>query len=260
MTKEQMMEPRNNEELEIDLKELFYVLLDKIWIIILVGILMATGAGLVSKLLLKPIYTSSTSIYVINRQSEDKTTLSDLQTGTQLTKDYKILVKSRPVTEQVISELNLTMTSEDLAETITVNTPTDTRILEIVVENPDAYIAKQIADTIAEVSSERMVSVMEMEKVNIIEPGNLPTEPSSPNITRNMIIGGILGVLLIGFIVILVHILNDSIKSPDDIERYLGLTTLGTIPMLEGTTKKKQKIKQNSVKNKRRLRKPVTVN
>lgn len=235
------MEPRNNEEVEIDLKELFFVLLDKVWIILLIGILTAIGAGLFSKVFIKPIYTSSTSIYVISRQNEDKTTLSDLQTGTQLTKDYKILVTSRPVTEQVISDMNLDMTSQQLASMITVNTPTDTRILEIIVRNPDAYIAKQLADEIAEVSAERMVSVMEMEKVNIIEPGDLPTVPSSPRIKRNILIGGVAGVFLSAFVIILIYLLNDSIQSAEDIERYLGITTLGTIPLEEGTKKKRYK-------------------
>ncbi|MDF2544142.1 MAG: capsular exopolysaccharide family [Herbinix sp.] len=79
------MEPKNSEELEIDIRELFFVLLDKVWIIVIVGVLAAICAGLISKVFLTPVYTSKTSVYVISRQTEDKTTLSDLQTGTQLT-------------------------------------------------------------------------------------------------------------------------------------------------------------------------------
>lgn len=242
------MEQRNQEEIEIDVKELFFILLDKIWIILIVGILTAFCAGLFSKAFLKPIYTSTASVYVINRQSSEKTTLTDLQTGTQLTKDYKILVKSRPVTEQVISDLNLNITHEALASMITVNTPADTRILEIVVNHPDAYVAKQLADSLAEVSAERMVTVMEMEKVNIIEQGNLPTKPSSPNIKMNTVLGGILGVFLTSFLIILVYILNDKIRSSEDIERYLGITTLGLIPLEEGTSRKKHKKKRRKAK------------
>lgn len=235
------MEANRNDVIEIDLKEIFYILLDKIWIIIFVSILAAIGAGLISKVFLKPVYTSSTSIYVINRQSEDKTTLSDLQTGTQLTQDYKILVKSRPVTEQVISDLNLALDHEDLVRMITVNTPKDTRILEIQIKNKDAYVAKQIADAIAEVSAERMVSVMEMKKANIVEPGNLPRYPSSPNIKKNIVIGGIIGFALSVSMIILFHILNDSIKSTEDIERYLNLNTLGMIPLAEDARKNQTK-------------------
>lgn len=242
------MEPRNNEAIEIDVKELFILLLHKLWIITIIGVLGAICAGSVSMFLLKPIYTSITRVYVINRQEENKMTLSDLQTGAQLTKDYMILVKSRPVTEQVIKDLNLDLTHEELSKMIRVNTPLDTRILEILVDYPNPDLAKQIADSIAAISSERMVSIMEMEKVNILEYGNYPIKPSSPNITLNTIIGGILGVILASFIVIMVYLMNDSIRTAEDIERYLGITTLGTIPLEEKDNNKRHESKQRKRK------------
>ena len=240
------MNSRRNEEVEIDLKELFFVLLHKIWIVILAGLLLAVGAGLFSELLVQPMYTSTTQIYIINRQSEDTTTLSDLQTGTQLTKDYMILVKSRPVMEEVIKQLNLDISREALANSIHVSTPEGTRILEIGINYPDAKMAKQIADAVANVSAERMVSIMEMKKVNIVEPGNLPTVPSSPNIKISIILGGIVGSFLSSFLILLIYILNDSIRTSEDIEKYLGITTLGTIPFEQGATRKhKGKHKQS---------------
>ena len=244
------MEQRNSEVVEIDVKELYFVLLHKIWVIILIGLLGTLSVGAISNFLIKPTYTSSTSVYVINRQDENKMTYSDIQTGTQLTKDYMILVKSRPVTEQVIKNLNLNMTSEQLYKMIQVNTPQDTRILEITVKNHDPNIAKMLVDAIAEVSSERMVSVMEMEKVNVMEQGNLPTDPSSPNVIKNAILGGLLGVILASFILIVVNLMNDSIRTSEDIEKYLGITTLGTILLEEGSNKKRLKIKQNKGKRK----------
>lgn len=235
------MEHRDSDIVEIDLKELFYVLLHKLWIILLVGLIGTIGSWACSKYLIKPIYTSTTRVYVINRQDETKMTLSDLQTGTQLTKDYMILVKSRPVTEQVIIDLKLDMTSEELSSLIQVDTPTDTRILEIMVENSDPFMAKQIADAIAKVSSERMVSVMEMEKVNIMEEGNLPHAPSSPNIMRNTILGGVLGSILVSIVIMLVYTLNDCIQTAEDVEKYLGITTLGILPIEEGRQEKKRR-------------------
>jgi capsular polysaccharide biosynthesis protein len=233
-----------NDEVEIDLKELFFVILGRIWIIIAIGIFCALCAGLYSKLVMKPLYTSTTKIYVINRQDGDTTTLSDLQSSTQLTKDYLILVKSRPVTEQVISDLNLNKTHEQLVGQITVNTPTDTRILEIRVEDTDPYVAKQIADAVADVSSERMITVMDMKKVNVVEEGNIPLTPSSPNVKMNTLIGGVLGIALSTIVILLIHITNDSIKTMDDVEKYLGLNTLGTIPLTEDPKKSKKKKKK----------------
>jgi capsular polysaccharide biosynthesis protein len=181
-------------------------------------------------------------------------TLSDLQTGTQLTKDYMILVKSRPVTEQVISKLNLDMSSEQLVGLIQVNTPEDTRILEIIVKHQEPALAKQLADTIAEISSERMVSVMEMEKVNIIEEGNLPSNPSSPNVRKNTIMGGLLGIALSSIIIVLIYLMNDNIRTSEDIEKYLGITTLGVLPLEEQQIHKKNK-KEGKIKPSRRKRK-----
>ncbi len=238
-----------NDEIEIDIKELFFVILGRIWIIITVGILFALCTGLFSQLVMKPLYTSTTKIYVINRQDGDTTTLSDLQSSTQLTKDYLVLVKSRPVTEQVISDLNLNTTHEKLISQITVNTPADTRILEIIVEDTDPYIAKQIADSVAEVSSERMVSVMDIEKVNIVEQGNIPLTPSSPNVKINTLIGGVLGLFVSTFVVLFIYITNDSIKTMDDVDKYLGLNTLGTIPLTEDPKKHKNNKKLNLKKS-----------
>ncbi len=246
------MEQRNNEVVEIDVREVLMVLLHKWWIIILVGIIGATATGIISKYIIQSVYTSTAKVYVINRQDETRMTLSDIQMGTQLTKDYMILVKSRPVTEQVISNLNLEMTQEQLAQIIEVNTPEDTRILEIMVKYPDALMAKQIVDALAEVSSEQMVNVMEMEKVNIVEEGNLPIEPSSPNIMRNTLLGGMVGFAVTSLICVIIYMMDDTIKTTEDIEKYLGITTLGIIPLEEGANKRIKKVKQG-----RRNRKAV---
>lgn len=220
----------NDRDIEINIRELFQILLKKLWIIMLAGITFAAGAGLYSKLFIKPVYTSGTKIYVINRENKEITTYSDLQTGAQLTQDYKILVKSRPVTEQVLKDFNLDMTHEQLVSDISVNTPANTRILEIKVKSTDPLLAKKLADGIAEVSVERMMSVMETEKANIVEYGNIPLLPSSPDIAFNVIAGGICGTVLAVFVLLFLYITDDTVKNPDDVEKYLGITVLGNIP------------------------------
>jgi capsular polysaccharide biosynthesis protein len=210
----------------------------------LVSIFCGAGLGAYNKYLVTPIYTSQAKVYVLTKQDDSKmTTYSDIQTGTQLTKDYMILVKSRPVTEEVIRKLNLNMTHDQLVGMINVNTPKDTRILEIMINNPDAAVAKELADTLAEVSAERMVNVMDIKKVNVVEPGNLPTAPSSPNVLKKAIIGGIFGAVLTCVIILFIYIVNDSIRTTDDINKYLGINTLGVIPIVEETGKKKKEKK-----------------
>ena len=128
-------EQRRSDEVEIDLRQIFSIILSKIVIIVLVGIIFGLAALIGSKLLIKPTYQSTTSLYVLNRQSQGTTTYSDLQSSTQLTQDYVVLVTSRSVTEKVISELKLDLTNEELVKMINVNTPTNTRVLEITVSS-----------------------------------------------------------------------------------------------------------------------------
>lgn len=244
------------DEIEIDLVELFMVLKSKLHIILLSGILAALLAFVGTKLLMTPMYTSVTKMYVLSRQdSSAGVTYSDLQTGSQLTKDYAELVKSRPVLEQVIAVLNLDIEPEDLAENITVETPTDTRILSISVESDNPKEAKEIADTLRETVSSEIKEIMHAESVDTIEDGNLPKEPSSPSLKKNMVLGGALGVFLALAILIFIFLRDDTIKNPDDVEQYLGLNVLTSIP-IKGKVQKPKKVKipaqKKSVKNGKR--------
>ena len=239
--------------IEIDIRQIAGILLHKIVIIIMTGLILGLLSLLTSKLLLKPIYESSTKLYILNRQSQATTTYSDIQSASQLTKDYKILITSRTVTERVISELNLNMTAEQLASSITVNTPTDTRILEITVSNQDQYQAKEIADKVAQISSDRICKIMQIEDVNIVDEANFPSSPVSPNVRNNTLIGVIIGILLASAIVVIRFLMNDTIQNSEDIERYLGISTLALIPIAEelsdGESLKKKKRKKKLLSN-----------
>ena len=241
------MGTNQDDEIEIDLKELFYVIKRKLWIILLTGIVGAVGFGLFTAMVMKPVYTSSTMLYIVNKTTT-LTSLTDLQLGTQLTKDYKVLVTSRPVTAQVITNLDLNLSHEQLVRKIKVDNPTDTRILTISVEDTDPYMAKPIADEFASVASARMAEIMDSAPPNIVEEAYLPTQKTKPSITKNTMIGGLAGVFLAGAIILVLFVMNDAIKTPEDVERYLGLNTLATIPVFEGETgtkKKKSKRKKS---------------
>lgn len=232
-----------NDEVEIDLKEIAYVLLKKFWVIFMAGIGVALIAFLLSKFVLVPTYKSTTTIYIINKENTDTSamTYSDLQSGSQLTKDYMTLVTSRPVIEQVIATLKLNMKYEDLVKLVTVINPQDTRLLNITVEYKDPFMAKQMADAIRNASSVHIKEVMDIEKVNKAEDANIPDEPASPNTLRNTIIGGTAGGFLAVFIILLIYILDDTMKTPDDIEKYLGISVLSSIPMQDTSNRKKSK-------------------
>ena len=245
----------DNEEMTIDLTELFLALWSKIHLIILAGILFAFASFIGTKLFITPMYTSTTSMYVLTRTGEGAgVTYSDLQTGTQQTQDYMELVKSRPVLEQVIAVLGLDMSTEELAGEVSTENKTNTRILTVSVQNEDPKTAKEIADAIRESVSIKITEIMEADAVNTIEEANLPAHPSSPNVMRNLAIGAMLGVLLAAGVIVLIYMLDDTVKTPDDVEHYLGLHVLTSIPIEEGAKKAKKAKGLSSKKLQKQMR------
>lgn len=224
---------QQNNEMEIDLKELFFVLWNKAILIALVSIMCGLGVFIFTKFFVTPIYESTTKVYVYNKQTDSNMSVSDLQLGAQLTKDYKEIIVCRPVLEKVITKLGLNTTYNELKNTVAISTPTDTRILGITVshENPEA--ARVIADSIREVAAEHIMKVMDIQAVNTVEEANTALSPSKPSTAKNTLIGLVLGAFITVFIILVRHLLNDTIKSPEDIEKYLGLSTLASIPVIE---------------------------
>ena len=190
-----------------------------------------------------------------NDDSSASATYSELQSGSMLTKDYMELVKSRPVLEKTISKLNLDMEPEDLVDMIKTDTPTDTRIMSISVESEDPKEAKQIADALRKAVSVQIKDIMNADSVNTVEEGNLPTKASSPSVKKNMVIGALLGLIVSMGLTVLVYVLDDTVKTPDDVEKYLGLNVLTSIPIQEGSSApkraKQQRESRNAVKSRR---------
>ena len=239
------------EETEIDLVEVFHALVSKIWLIILLA---ALGFGLMvgyTMLFVKPTYSSSSTIYILSK-TKSITSLADFQIGTQLTQDYKVIITSRPVLEEVIQNLGLNTTYDALKKQISINNPDNTRFLEITITDTDAYLAKKIVDELTDVSVKNTASVMDTEPPNIMDYGQVPEKPIAPSMKKNGIIGGLLGFVLACAIIIIQFMMNDSIKTGEDVEKYLGLNVLGMIPLEEGVSKRKTHGKDKTGKNARR--------
>ena len=239
---------QDNDEIEIDVSEIFHVLLSKFWAILLAGIIAALAVIAATLLFITPQYESTTKMYVLSKQDSNTLTSQDMQTSLSLTKDYAELIKSRTVTEGVITQLNLDMTHEELLKKMTVDSATDTRILSISVRDADPYVACEIANAIRDVAANHIKNVMDIDAVNVVESANIPDHKVSPSIAKNGLIGGALGVIVAVAIVLITYISNDTIKTQEDVERYLGLSTLGTIPMSEDERKKKKRKKQKKQK------------
>lgn len=228
--------------LEINLGELFSVLLGRAFLIISAGIFFALSGLFVSKFVIPPKYESTTKIYILNKEENQTVTYSDVQISTQLTQDYAELIKSRRVLEEVIQRVHLTdVEYEDLYDVLRVDTPSDTRIVAITVKDKDPLMAMKIANCIREVASEHITDVMDIDAINIAETANVPTDKASPSVAKWTVISGLAGAVVVAFFAILGYLLDDTIKSNDDIERYLGVSTLALIPLMTDESGKKKK-------------------
>lgn len=223
----------NNDVVEIDLMEILGLMLHRLWLIALCAAAVGAAAFAVSRYILTEEFQSTTRIYVLNRQNDDTLTYSDVQLGTQLTKDFREIIKSRYVLEQVIEKCGLRESSGSLASRISVDTQSDTRIIAITVTDTNPAMAQYIANELRETAAERIKIVMDIQAVNVVDEANLPAVPSAPRVERWTVIGFLLGAFLCMTVILVHFLLDDTIKTSDDIEKYLGLSTLGMIPVRE---------------------------
>ena len=234
------------EEVEIDLLEILRALKKKILVILIVGLIGGCIGGAYTQLFMTPVYSSTSSILVLSKETT-LTSLADLQLGASLTSDYTVLIKSSPVLEQVIKNLKLDMTAEQLRQNVAINNPTDTRILEITVSDTDPEMAKEIVDEIADVSSSYIGDKMEVIPPKVIEVGKIATKRTSPSVTKNAAMGLLLGIIACAAIVTVFAVMDDTMNTEEDVEKYLGVSVLAKIPDRKDyiNMKNKKKNKKN---------------
>jgi len=225
----------NNQEkqaVEIDVFAMLKTLWKRKFSIVLVALVFAIAAFGYSAFLAKKEYQSTSRIYVVSRQNQDNNALtnSDLQAGSYLVKDYREIILSQNVLSQAIEELKLDMTPAELSKKISVSVPTDTRILSITAKDGDPKEAARIANGLRNVAAEKIISVTKVSDVTTLDEAEVPQSPSSPNIRRNVLLGFIAGAGLMVVLMVVVEVLDDRVKRPEDVEELMGLTLLGIVP------------------------------
>ena len=229
------------DEIEIDLQDLFGLLLHKAWIIILAAIVTAAIGFAVSFFLITPQYESTTSIYIsTSKGNENSMTYSDAQLASQLTKDYEELILGRTVLEKVINTYGLTESYESLKSRVTVANTSNTRIITITVKDPNPQNAQILANSIRDAAAVHIKDVTDVEAVNVADEANLPESPCEPSVPKWTVIAAFIGMVLSACIIVVQYLMDDTIKSSEDIEKYLELSTLGLIPNFETVEKKKK--------------------
>ena len=236
-------------EEEIDLQELFFELLTHWKSIAVSTILIATIAFFISKFLITPMYESTSALYVMSK-STSITSLADLQIGSNLTQDYMEVVGGRPVLDEVINRLGLEENYKELSQKLKLENPNNSRILKITIKDADPYRAKAIADDIAVVAADFISRKMDQDPPSIIQQGYADGEKVSPSTMKNTAIGGIIGFILAAGIIVVTYLMNDTIMTPEDVEKKLGLNVLASLPIDEeeydGAKSSKKKGKKSS--------------
>jgi len=219
-----------SKEIEIDLMELFFRLIENAKKIVagaLVGMFLFAAY---SFLLATPMYEATCRIYVMSA-SDSAIDLSDLQIGTALTADYQEIFNAWEVHEQVLQNLNLDYSYTKLEKMLTVVNPTDTRILAVTVTSDDPAEATAMANEYAAVASRYISDTMVTDEPSILSKALQPTKPVSPRKGLNIVLGFLLGAVVVCLIITVQFMLDDKIKTADDIRKYAGMVTLAVVPI-----------------------------
>ena len=234
---------RTEQEAEIDLIDLAWALLDKIHYIVLCFLIGAVIMNAYSYFLVRPTYKSTAKMYVVSASKNSVVDLDALNIGTSLTADYEQLMLSYPVLEQVINKLNLDMDSDTLAKMITLENPTDTRILNINVVSTDPKSARDIANTLMDVSVDYLPKTMSTNAPNVAQKAKLADHKDGPSYTKYTMIGALAGAFLYCMYLVVKYLMDDTIHTADDMEKYFDIVPLAVIPDVEELASEKQQKK-----------------
>lgn len=226
-----------DDEITIDLKEIAYVLMEKLHYIVMFLLVGAVVLNMYSYFLIKPTYTSTSRLYVVSATKDSVVNFSDLSVGTNLTKDYVELLLSYPVldkvSEKIEKDYDYKISSDSLKSMITLENPEDTRILNINVTTTDPKVAKTVANALADEAVEYIPDTMGTFKPNIAQVAREAKAKTGPSYLKYTAIGALLGMLLCMAWFIFKYLSDDTIKTKEDVEKYFGMTPLAVLPYVE---------------------------
>ena len=221
---------RNNEEMEIDLIELFGFFITKIWWIIGAFLAGALLAGLITHFAITPKYTATAKMYMVSSSSQSVVDLTDLNIGQTISSDYVELLKTRPIVEGVLEEKNLPYTYNEMLNMISLSIVNNTRIIKIDVTSTDRKEAMRIANSLADKGVSELPKLMETPEPHIAEYAIVPVNKSAPSLTKNTMIGALLAMLMMLGIFTVQFLMDDTFRYAEDIEREFGVMPLTVIP------------------------------
>lgn len=230
MNQETMTQQKDNEEMEIDLLEVFYYLKARALWLVLAFVIGAVATGFITLAFITPKYEATSKVYMVASSSDSVVDLTDLNIGTSLSQDYVELMKIRPVFEDVIEDLDLDYDYETLLGMTAIDTVGDTRLMSITVTSTDPKEARDIANALAKQAVTYVPKVMAVNKPRIAEKAITPEHKSSPSLSKNTLLGGLVAFVILAAVFVVQLLMDDTFKSAEDVEKMLGIMPLTVIP------------------------------
>lgn len=231
---------------ELDLKELFLIFWNRKLEIILITLVTIAIGVVYSYFFIVPQYNATTTLVLVQsssnvEQSGEGITQTDLTLNSKLVSTYSEIMKSKSVLMQVVNELGVeNLTEADIRNSISVKARQNTEVIEIIIENLDPNLAAQIANKIAEVFSEKIVEMYNISNIYILDRAEPNEVPSNINHMRDIIIFTFIGLVIsVGFVLVL-NMLDTTIKTEQDVENATGLLVLSSIPNYDVENKRKK--------------------
>ena len=221
---------REQQDDEIDLVALFYLLWGHMLQIIACVIVGGAAAFAYTYFMVTPLYRATSKMYVASATYNSIVDIYDMQLGSQLALDYEQLILSRPLMEDVAEALELNVSPNAISSMVSIYNPEETRIITITVTCPDPQLAADLANEIAYHASIYLPRIMESPAPNIYEDALVPTKKSSPSYSRNTLLGAMLVAVVYCGILVVRYLMDDSFTTPEDISRYFGVQPLAVIP------------------------------
>lgn len=222
---------------EIELRDLFFMIMKRMKMIVLIVILSMVTSFVVSEYMIKPEYETFTTLMLGKPADYDENNANysyqDVLTNQKLIGTYAEIAKSKVVLNEVIDGLNLDMSASQLKDIMNISLLNNTEVIKVTVTNTNPQMAARIANETARVFMASVSDIMKIDNVQIIDKAEVPVKPSSPRVKLNVLIAGVLGLMMSLGIVFIVEMMDSSIKTPEDVEKYLNLPVIGMIPKIE---------------------------
>lgn len=230
----------NNMTREITIKDLWNIFTRRFLLMVLAAVTAISGVFLVSSVAVEPRYTSTATLYILSQDDYDSLsyTSESFSLALKVVNDCNYLLKSHSVLDEVIAELDLDITYGDLYDSVSIKNPENTRILEVTAESDSPEQAKEIVDAICSIGPAKIREAMGFDQVNLYEYGILSTRPSNSLGLMAYMLIGVVAAVMVYAVFLLAFLLDDRIRTEEDVQKYLGLSILGVIPNANDTAKK----------------------